>query len=378
MDFKAESSNGKKTYKNGEKMYAIKDLLTKGYRFQYSNKNDGKTVDIYKRKLINIHVNTGSENKAHVDSGYMDENEKSCALNPKEFFGWLEYLITAQNSNKNTYSIGHKTLEGTANILIPKATFGTEILDNVQLRVVCDKINEQIPCELSWNGTMRIATFILSSAVDLGNDNLIEWLKSMEAPYKKEDYIWKGEITIAIKPYNSNDGYVTVGYGHAIQSDKDAKKYGFEIGSKQNVSEVNDSISKQLVNYNSYTDNPAILTLEDAEALLADDLVKYTTKAYKLASETALSFSQNEMDGITSLVYNGNHANDPDSLLYYFLRKDKTGAMNVLHKTVDNGWYGSNQGLLRRRLMEFNFFFNNDYNFYDSDNLEKLKKKVGF
>lgn len=84
------------------------------------------------------------------------------------------------------------------------------------------------------------------------------------------------------------------------------------------------------------------------------------------------------MDGITSLVYNGNHANDPDSLLYYFLRKDKTGAMNVLHKAVDNGWYGSNQGLLRRRLMEFNFFFNNDYNFYDSDNLEKLKKKVGF
>lgn len=83
------------------------------------------------------------------------------------------------------------------------------------------------------------------------------------------------------------------------------------------------------------------------------------------------------MDGITSLVYNGNKANDPDSLLYYFLRKDKKGAMNILHKAVEKGWYGSNEGLLRR-LMEFNFFFNNDYTFYDSNENEKIKNDVGF
>ncbi len=84
------------------------------------------------------------------------------------------------------------------------------------------------------------------------------------------------------------------------------------------------------------------------------------------------------MDGITSLVYNGNRAYDPDSLLYYFLRKDKNGALDVLHKAIDKGWYGSNGGLFRRRLMEFNIFFNNDYTFYDDSELDKLKKDIGF
>ena len=60
------------------------------------------------------------------------------------------------------------------------------------------------------------------------------------------------------------------------------------------------------------------------------------------------------------------------------MRKDKDGAINVLHKAVENGWYGNNEGLLRRRLMEYNFFFNNDYTFYDSNELEALKEAVGF
>lgn len=156
------------------------------------------------------------------------------------------------------------------------------------------------------------------------------------------------------------------------------KKYGFITGSKQAVSVVVNSIAAQLNNYKSYKDNPAILTFQEAEDLLKADLVDYQTQASVLAKGTGLTFSQNEMDGITSLVYNGNRANDPDSLLYHFLRRDKKGAMNVLHKAVANGWYGSNDGLLRRRLMEFNFFFNSDYTFYDSPELKKLKNDVGF
>jgi GH24 family phage-related lysozyme (muramidase) len=209
--------------------------------------------------------------------------------------------------------------------------------------------------------------------------SFVGWLKQIEAPYKNSDYILDSSgKRIAIKPHNSNDGYITVGYGHAIQSDEDAIKHGFKTGSKQTVSAVSNSITKQLAGYKSYKDNPAILTLQEAEDLLKADLVKYQTKASVFAKETGLTFSQNEMDGITSLVYNGNRAYDPDSLLYHFLQKDKKGAMNVLQKAVENGWYGSNEGLLRRRLMEFNIFFNNDYTFYDSNELEKLKNDVGF
>ena len=212
-----------------------------------------------------------------------------------------------------------------------------------------------------------------------GAGSFVKWLEHIEAPYKNSDFILDSSgKRIAIKPHNANDGYVTVGYGHAIQSGAGAKKYGFNTGGKQAVSSVISSITKQLNNYKSYKDNPAILTFQQAEDLLESDLVKYKTKASGLAKKTGLAFSKNEMDGITSLVYNGNHAYDSDSLLYYFLRKDKNGAINVLHKAVKNGWYGNNEGLLRRRLMEFNIFFNNKYTFYDSTELEKLKKAVGF
>ncbi len=40
------------------------------------------------------------------------------------------------------------------------------------------------------------------------------------------------------------------------------------------------------------------------------------------------------------------------------------------------GWYGD--GLLRRRLMEFNIYYNDDYSFYDDTELEQLKKTTGF
>lgn len=62
------------------------------------------------------------------------------------------------------------------------------------------------------------------------------------------------------------------------------------------------SITEQFNNYKSYKDNPAILTFQEAEDLLKADLVNCQTKASVLAKETGLTFSQNEMDGITSLV----------------------------------------------------------------------------
>lgn len=234
-----------------------------------------------------------------------------------------------------------------------------------------------------WNNNAKTVACAYNGFISVveapeNKNSFVEWLSQIEAPYLPSDYIVIDEKKIAIKPHNANDGFVTVGYGHCIQSDIDAQKYGFKSGSKQDVNTVTDVISKQLDSYESYKDNPAILTFQVAEDLLIADLVDYQTKASNIASATGLTFSQNEMAGITSLVYNGNRVNDPDSLLYHFLRKDKNGAMDVLHKAVDNGWYGSNRGLLRRRLMEFNIFFNNDYTFYDFNELKILKDAVGF
>lgn len=52
--------------------------------------------------------------------------------------------------------------------------------------------------------------------------------------------------------------------------------------------------------------------------------------------------------------------------------------MEVIRTAIEEGWYDNPEGTLRRRLMEYNIFYNNDYTFYDSSELEELKERVGY
>lgn len=54
----------------------------------------------------------------------------------------------------------------------------------------------------------------------------------------------------------------------------------------------------------------------------------------------------------------------------------KSDTLSILETAVNMGWYGD--GLLRRRLMEFNIYYNDDYSFYDDTELEQLKKVTGY
>lgn len=86
------------------------------------------------------------------------------------------------------------------------------------------------------------------------------------------------------------------------------------------------------------------------------------------------------MDGLTSNVYNTGtaHHNDPDSFQYYLIRNDDIGAINVLHYAEKSNFYGNHDGLLRRRMMEYNIYFNNDYTYYEDTQIDELKRDVGF
>lgn len=209
-------------------------------------------------------------------------------------------------------------------------------------------------------------------------DRLCKWLENIEAPYLDEDFIVTEENErIAIKPHNANDGYVTIGFGHAIQSEEDAQRYGFETCEKKSNSEVNDSIKSQLDSYEEYLSNPAILTFTEARRLLHEDVQEKRDIANIALANRGLDFSDNQIDGLTSVIYNGTNLNSENSFSYYLLREDAVGAMQILHKADEEGWYDE-PGTLRRRLMEYNIFFNNDYTFYDSDELELLKEVVGW
>ena len=59
---------------------------------------------------------------------------------------------------------------------------------------------------------------------------LAQWIKSMEIGdiynASNKNYLKINGIYY-ILPQNAKDGYVTLGYGHAIQTNDDARKYGF-------------------------------------------------------------------------------------------------------------------------------------------------------
>lgn len=210
-------------------------------------------------------------------------------------------------------------------------------------------------------------------------DRLCKWLENIEAPYKDRDFmITENNEKIAIKPHNASDGYVTIGFGHAIQSEEDAERYGFETWEKQINDNVNDSIKHQLETYGENLSNPAILTFAEARRLLHEDVQKKRDIAIEVIENRGLDYSENQIDGITSNMYNGTKLDNEESFSYYLLRDDADGAMAILHKAVENNWYGGQEGKLRRRLMEYNIFFNNDYTFYDSYELDLLKEVVGW
>ena len=214
--------------------------------------------------------------------------------------------------------------------------------------------------------------------------SLGELLYQIEMPYSRDDYLCNDKGTkIGVKPQNANDGYVTIGAGHCIQDDTEAAEYGFQTGEKQKLEDVDQCIKEQLAQYGETLDNPAILTMDEARLLLEADIQEYREKAKQIITSMDIDhqFTNNEIDAITSVLFNGTHINDKDSFSYYLLRPneyDADDALGIIRKADESGWYHDNEGLLRRRLMEFNIYYNNDYSFYDLNRLEELKNAVGW
>ena len=200
------------------------------------------------------------------------------------------------------------------------------------------------------------------------------------------NYIKSGDKVIGIRLQNAKDGYLTIRYGHAIQSNQDAQKYGldkipgyemFDFDAKHSIKEIADLI-KYCESYyaNNNKRNIAQLSLEEAEILMIDDIRAKRQLTYNVIDQQT-SYTKNQIDAITSVLYNGNDYTDPESMSYHLINQaSKSDTLSILETAVNMGWYGD--GLLRRRLMEFNIYYNDDYSFYDDTELEQLKKTTGF
>lgn len=201
-----------------------------------------------------------------------------------------------------------------------------------------------------------------------------------------DNYIVSEGKVIGIRLQNAKDGYLTIGYGHAIQSNQDAQKYGlnkipgyetFDFAIKHSSTEI-DALITACENYytNSNERNMAQLSLEEAEILMIDNLKEKRQLTYNVIDQQT-SYTKNQIDAITSVLYNGNDYTDPESMSYHLINQaSKSDTLSILETAVNMGWYGD--GLLRRRLMEFNIYYNDDYSFYDDTELEQLKKVTGY
>lgn len=104
-------------------------------------------------------------------------------------------------------------------------------------------------------------------------------------------------------------------------------------------------------------------------------------QAYNIQTGGSTSYSQRELEAMFDYSYNNglspdkgqtysSSINDPDKIIFYYLRKDLPNAVNAVKK------WGSDD---RRRLNQMNLFFN-DYSFLDKKGtgLNPLRKKLGF
>lgn len=225
---------------------------------------------------------------------------------------------------------------------------------------------------------------------------LVQWLKFMEIGdiynASNENYIKINGIYY-IRPQNANDGYVTIGYGHAIQTNEDAKKYGFndvpgyqcfDFSKEHTSKEIAVFIDAYEAYYNKSTLCPGILSQETATHILIEDV--------KAAQETAISaiggisekskYTADELNALTSVLYNGNYYTNPGSLSYFFIKSHGNytiaDAVNIVESAEVNGEYKKQgEGIFRRRLMEINIYYNGDYTFYDDTGMGILKGTVG-
>lgn len=236
---------------------------------------------------------------------------------------------------------------------------------------------------------------------------LIGLVKNFEVDPDDSTYIRDEDGNpIAIDIQNANDGCITIGYGHILQTEEEIEKYGFGEWKEEilanvaarnaddelphSVEDIQDIIDSQKAKMEREgMDNPAILSVSDAEELLLEDI----KGSYLLAKENGEGFSDNQIDALTSNIFNAgtkekDNTNSFQFYLIYFGQEktiddkevtvDQESALNIIRTAERSGWYGENRGLFRRRLMEYNVYFNGKYDYYSKGQLEKLKEAVNY
>lgn len=337
------------------------------YSDSYTHVQDPRGREYYQRKMneyfhaeIQPVLSQRIVTANNITSKYIKEEADITA--DKVFFSWNSVLnITKYCGNVITYQNDYGNFKEDIDVIMEDIKQGSN--DNIEKMIISiQKVNANYCYDtLPRNGTRYKE---LEKILDL-----IIQMEVSDRDYTKDR---------GIKVQYANDGYITIGDGITIKTKEQAEAYGFRIWGKHSEKEIRAEIARQIEDYGDNLDNPAILSEEEAKRLARVELNTAREKAIGFADERGVVLSQNELDALSSVLFNGNKIYDQDSLSYQFLNGDEGSALAVLHKAEENGWYGDNVGLLRRRLMEFNVFYKDDYDFYEADEMSKLQKITGY
>lgn len=235
----------------------------------------------------------------------------------------------------------------------------------------------------------NLRPFIEGEQILYLSDDYLEWLETAES-FKGYPHVDKADNKVA-----QNNKTVTLGIGFTFNKDG-----GLHWDILNDVlgwtdDEIEDIIDEIFTNGKDYSADPKYNITHDQ----AVELIKVAAereympnlnaaiKAYNTQQNQTTTYSQRELEAMLDYSYNSGlsidsadntHStsiNKQDKIIYYYLRKDQTGAVDAVKK------YSSDK---RRRLNQMNLFFNpNDvdgYDFLDKEgsDLDPLRKSLGF
>ena len=317
-------------------------------------------------------VNIVELNKTNIE---ISENFEGCTKSPdgkcyiaEKYKEWI--------ADEEWKSVDESSSQGEGKEKLNKDTSYMVCIEHSGIIYFCDDGQELQP-------------FINGEALLYLSNDYLEWLKMAECAEGFKDY---PHIDSEDSKEAKDRKNVTLGIGFTF----DIEKRNWDVLRK--VLHWSDEKIEEIINelYDNNKDYSGEISITYEQAVTMTRIVmereyipdlNAAIKAYNAQQNQTTTYSQRELEAMLDYSYNnGLSADSPDGkystsinnserIIYYYLRKDQTGAVEAVKR---------NHSDARRRLNQMNLFFNpNDidgYNFLDKDGtgLEPLRNSLGF
>jgi len=241
----------------------------------------------------------------------------------------------------------------------------------------------------------ELLKFLEAEEMRIINDGVIEGYNE-DSVYIEKDV--DSGIYYILPQAVATDDVITIGIGHAIESNREAvKEYLMNCSQGYTESEIDDFLNgidsyedengnysrDELVSYLHslpVSENLLAIPTTDAETLMREDYNAKMDVLVPYLEDSGYYFDITQIEAMGSVLYNGTSFEDPESVMYYYIRNDVEGAISVMHSVYgDNGEEPlDGAGSFRRRLMELNLFANGVIQYCSVEGVDDYCVDIGY